>query len=108
MLRERKLHYEAVHVGVVVQLIDFLEEFLFCYIGFVTQECRGEAAFFACFYLVGNIGFAASVVPYKYGCEVRTLAAIGDDAFDFCRNLLLYGCCYSLAVNKLHRFMFYG
>ena len=80
--REGQLDDEAVDASIVVELVDFAEEFGFADGVFETDESAFKSAGFAGEYFIANVGFAAAVVAHKDGGEVGTLMACGHEGFD--------------------------
>ena len=99
---EGKLDDEAVHVGVVVESGDEVEQLLLGDVGLAADDSGAESAGLAGLYLVGHICLAAPVVAYEDGYQVGCAAAVGDK--------LCYTGCYigfdggsrRLSVNQLH------
>ena len=79
---EGQLDDEAVDASIVVELVDFAEEFGFADGVFETDEGTFKSAGFAGEYFIANVGFAAAVVAHKDGGEVGTLMACGHEGFD--------------------------
>lgn len=79
---EGQLDDEAVDASIVVELVDFAEEFGFADGVFETDEGAFKSAGFAGEYFIANVGFATAVVAHKDGGEVGTLMACGHEGFD--------------------------
>ena len=90
VLGQRQLHDKSVDIGVVVQPLYLLQQGLFGDVVFVANEGRFEAALFAGFHFVGDIGFAAAVVAHQDGGQVRAFASAGYDFGNFGSYFLLY------------------
>ena len=101
--RQGELHYEAVDLGVFVELLYLLEQALLGDIVLKADEGGGEAAYLAGFHFVGYIGLAASVVAHEDGGKVGTPAPFGQHLLYFGCDLLLDLGCYLLSVDKLHK-----
>ena len=84
-----ELHNESVDFRIFVESAYGFKQFFFGHIVLIADEGRAEAAGFTGFHFVGYVGFAASVVADKDGCEVGAAFALSHHFFDFSGNFAL-------------------
>ena len=99
VLRQRKLNDEAVHTGVLIQLLHFSQQRRLRDVVLETKKGALESTLLARAYLIINIRLRAAVVAHEDGCEVRALAPGGYDAFDLLLDFCLDGGCGGLTVD---------
>jgi hypothetical protein len=105
VLGQGELHDETVDVGVVVELMHFVEQFSFADGVFEADEGGLEAARLAGNDFVFDVCLAAAVVAYEHGCEMGPLLTFGNHV----GHLLCYFCfylgCSGLSIDELHGVM---
>ena len=102
MLRQGELHDEAVHVVVFVELLHAVQKFCFGDSVFVSDEAGTKTARLTRQHLVAHISFATSVVAHEHGCQMRPLAAGGNDLFYFGFDLGFDGGRSCFTVDECH------
>lgn len=100
--RERKLHDEAVDIGVGVELCDSLQQLLLAHAVLESDERGLESALGASLHFVCHVGFAAAVVTHKNGGEVGLLFAFGNHFPHLLGNFLFDFHCRFFSVDNYH------
>ena len=105
LLRERKLHEDAVDFFIGIQLCDEFEQL--CLGGFFGERILigFEAAFCAVLLLVRYIHAGSGVVADQHDCE-SGISALCAELFDLCADFRFHICGDFLAVNDLCHCLF--
>ena len=103
--RQGELYDKAIHIGVLIETVHMLQEFLFGGIVLQMDEGALEPTCFTCQHFVFYIGERATVMTHQNSCQMGTLCPVGRHAFHLGLYLSLNGGCRSLSVYYLHSFL---
>ena len=101
VLRQRKLHDEAVDVRIGVQPGDLGKQSLFGRLLGQAKHGRAEAHLAAAFLLMSDIRLARAVVPDQNGRQMRPVSG-GHESLHLGGDLLAEAGCDLLPVHNLH------
>ena len=102
VLRQRKLHDEAVDVRIGVQPGDLGKQSLFGRLLGQAKHGRAEAHLAAAFLLMSDIRLARAVVPDQNGRQMRRPVSGGHESLHLGGDLLAEAGCDLLPVHNLH------
>ena len=97
--RQRQLHDKTVDIGVVVEFVDGVEQFVFGYVVLVADEGRLKSALLAGNHFVAHVCLAAAVVAHENCHQMRAAFAFGNHLFNFGCNFLFHFGSHFLTVD---------